>query len=143
MEEIRTRFGESPIKDLPHISILQDLKQRSVNFDSQLQGNMPVKNYFPFIFEFEGGFEHYVLHQVCCDLIWAFQQNHKMTAQTLQGVFVGQTLSEAHQETIVSAIFSFLLNKNLGLTKPIIHYAQIANILIQEGDFRLKFEDKA
>ena len=81
-EELRSKFVESPIKTLPHLSILQDLKPKAISFDSQLANDVAAKNYFPQILELDLGssFDQFTLHQVCCDLIQAFQQSHKMTA---------------------------------------------------------------
>lgn len=42
-------------------------------------------------------------------------------------------------DTIVSAVFTHMMNDS---QMPIIHFAQISNTLISEGDFRKKIEDK-
>jgi hypothetical protein len=75
LDEIRSKFSESPVKTLPQISILQDLKLKTSTFDSELAKDLPPTNYFPLVFDFESSedsFEKYMLHQVCCDLIYAF-----------------------------------------------------------------------
>jgi hypothetical protein len=65
-----------------------------------------------------------------------------MTAQTLQAVFVGESLSSIKNDTIVSAVFTYMMNQNSKSTMPIIHYAQISNVLIAEGDFKKKISEK-
>jgi hypothetical protein len=52
-EELRSKFVESPIKTLPHLSILQDLKPKAISFDSQLANDVAAKNYFPQILELD------------------------------------------------------------------------------------------
>ena len=49
-------------------------------------------------------------HQLCCDVMFAFQENHKMAAQNLLKLYVGEALQASHQETIVNSIMTYVLN---------------------------------
>ena len=81
----------------------------------------------------EDAFTSYMLHQVCCDVILAFQQSHKLTASNLTTLYVGENLKGQLVQSILQALMTQIVNLDLSSqVLPIIHYAQICNLLIKE-----------
>ena len=81
----------------------------------------------------EDAFTSYMLHQVCCDVILAFQQSHKLTASNLTTLYVGDNLKGQLVQSILQALMTQIVNLDLSSqVLPIIHYAQICNLLIKE-----------
>lgn len=68
IDELKSGFVNSPIKTLPPISILQDLKPKEVTFDSHLQQEVQAKSYFPLIMAYpvdstkDDAFTKFMLH---------------------------------------------------------------------------------
>jgi hypothetical protein len=76
------------------------------------------KRYYPLVFEpdFEE-FEKFALHQAICDLIFAFQENHKLAASNLKNVFGVEKNDE-----IIEGVFTYLLNDK-NSPKPVIFFS--------------------
>jgi len=116
---MKNSFGDSPLKNLPQISIINEFKQRQIDFDSQLQKCLPPKRYHPLFFEIPLAadeavlsFETYSLHQLCCDVMFAFQEDYKQAYQTLQKLYVGGSLAGKLHDEIANAVLTYAINLN-------------------------------
>lgn len=139
LNEIRNALANSPFNAFPKVEMKES--DRVITFDSQTAKNLPPKRYQPMMFmsDFGDDFPKFMLHQLVCDMMFAFQENHKMAAQTILKMHVGPSLSSELQQSIVSSLVSYLCNYHDGdchpnlqsqnSPKPPVFYAQMFGIL--------------
>ena len=102
-------------------------------------------------------FEVYAFHQLCCDVVFAFQEDHKQANQALCKLYVGESLAEKKHDEIRNMILSYVLNFNdteshysmqsQNSPRHVIFYSQIINFikqdLLEAGDeFVKKFNER-
>jgi len=149
---------QTSITSIPPISLSTDLQARSVSFDSHMANSLPPKRYRPLVLDLssDASFVEYSLTTLCCDMLHAFQQNHKMAAQSIHKMYIGESLKDKHLDLVISALFSYIVSfhdqEGYGAPgqdspKPIIFYTQVANIISQDlfeagKDFIEKLESR-
>ena len=125
--------ANSPVSKLP---VCPKVTQQSATFQNQQDNFVIAKKYIP-----QAGPSGYdaarlVQFQACSDLIWAFSESHKNAAQNLLKMHVGESQKENFNETISDVLLSYVISLNPFddqiSQKPMIYFAQVANIVSQE-----------
>lgn len=120
-----------------------DATVRSLDFDSHLTNTLPAKRYQPLVFAVDHSqitWSSFSQIQLICDTLYAFQTNHKLAAQHLMKIYVGESLKESFHLSVIQGILTYVLNHDEAesssqsisnhSSKPACFYTQVTNIII-------------